>query len=557
MQGEIVHERRRDVVVKNTNQLRTAQRSHFRYAKLLSVRMERMSTKFRLYQNMFQFFARALPLSGNATVNWKYQRTPSSAFAHPETTTVGALFQEASDKHPGLSGFSLVSQGEIAFIARLAMADLAEQTLDAQYFIWDADTTGRILADRLLRAANRGVRVRMLIDDIYQTKGKDFTVAALDAHPNIEVRVFNPITNRGWRTLSFLGEFGRANHRMHNKLLVMDNALSIVGGRNIADIYFGVRSDHNFRDLDVVTAGPVVNELSASFDLFWNSEWAIPVGAIVQKRPTEQDLGAQKIRLEANIAAAGYPYLIDQQLADLEARLIQIRDNFIWGPGRVVVEQPSRVHTDANPGVIYQALSKRAHEVQRELLIESPYFIPSDRSIEGARQLIARGVKVRVLTNCAASNDMMGAHAGYANTRKELLQAGIELYELQPDTNMKRRWSKLAGKSRAALHAKCLVFDRQSVFIGSFNLDPRSMALNTEIGVMIDNPEIARQVGVLMDEGVAPGSAFHVTLDKDNGLAWTAETNGEEVEYDKDPETSFWQRFMVGVVRMLPIESQM
>jgi cardiolipin synthase C len=512
--------------------------------------------KFRS-KNMFPFAMALLLGACGSTVDWNYQRTPSTAFAHPENTAVGALFEEVADHHLGLSGFSLVSQGDIAFMARLGMADLAERTLDAQYYIWDADTTGRILADRLLRAADRGVRVRLLIDDIYQTKDKDFTVAALDAHPNIEVRVFNPVTSRGWRMLSFLGEFGRVNRRMHNKLLIMDNAVGIVGGRNIADIYFGVRSDHNYRDLDVMTAGPIVNQLSASFDLFWNSEWAIPVGAIMKTLPTEKEVEALKRRLEANIAASGYPYPLDEHLAALRSRLVQIRDNFIWAPGRVLVEQPSRVHTESNSGVISAALGKRASEVEHELLVESPYFILTDQNIEGVRQLTARGVKVRVLTNSAASNDVIAAHAGYANTRKQLLEAGVELYELQPDTNMKRRWSLIAGKSRAALHAKCLVFDRRSVFIGSFNLDPRSTTLNTEIGVMIDSPEIANQVGALMDEGVAPGSAFRVTLDKNNDLQWTAEINGKKVEYDNDPETSFWQRLMVGFVGMLPIEDQL
>ena len=261
-------------------------------------------------------------------------------------------------------------------------------------------------------------------------------------------------------------------------------------------------------------------------------------------------------RLEEKIAATGYPYPIDEHLAGLRARLVQIRDNFIWAPGRVFVEQPSRVDTNAD-NVIAPALRQRASEVERELLIESPYFVLGDANIERVRQLTARGVKVRVLTNSAASNDVIAALAGYANTRKKLLKAGIELYELRPDTNMKRGWSVLAGKSQAALHAKCLVFDRKSVFIGSFNLDPRSTALNTEIGVMIDSPEIAGQVGELMDEGVSPGSAFHVTLDENDDLAWTAENNEGKVEYDKDPETNLWYRFMVGVIGMLPIEDQL
>jgi putative cardiolipin synthase len=516
-----------------------------------------MITQYHWYKSMFPILAVAFLVSAcSAAVNWNYSRTPSNAFAHPETTSVGALFQEAADKHPGLSGFSLVRQGGPAFMGRLAMADLAEKTLDGQYYIWDGDTSGLILADRLLRAADRGVRVRLLIDDHYMTETRDFNIAALDAHPNIEIRFFNPVRNRRWRMMSFLAEFGRVNHRMHNKLFVMDNAVGVVGGRNIADVYFGVREDHNYRDLDVVTAGPIVSELSASFDLFWNSEWAIPVAAVVKEHATEQDLRTLRKRLEEKLAATGYPYPVDEQIAGLRARLVQIRDKFIWAPGRVFVEHPSRVDSNAD-NVIAAALRQRTSEVERELMIESPYFVLGDPTIERVRQLTARGVKVRALTNSAASHDVIPALAGYVYTRKKLLNAGVELYELRPDTNMERDWSWLAGKSRAALHAKSLVFDRKSVFIGSFNLDPRSKALNTEIGVMIDSPEIASQVGELMDEGVSPGSAFHVTLDKNDNLVWTAENNEAKVEYDKDPETSLWYRFIVGVVGMLPIEDQL
>ena len=246
----------------------------------------------------------------------------------------------------------MVRESGRAFMARLAMADLAEKSLDAQYYIWEGDTTGHILADRLLRAADRGVHVRVLIDDHYMTEARDFRLAALDAHPNIEVRFFNPVQNRGWRTLSLLREFSRVNHRMHNKLLVVDNAVGIVGGRNIADVYFGVRADHNYRDLDVLTAGPIVSELSAAFDLFWNSEWAIPVGAVVSKLPTEQEFQALRSQLTASIDATGYPYPIYQNVTELRARLVQIRDNFIWAPGQVFVENPARVSSDADTGAI-------------------------------------------------------------------------------------------------------------------------------------------------------------------------------------------------------------
>jgi cardiolipin synthase C len=516
-----------------------------------------MRTRYYSYKSLLPIFAIACLVSACApAINWDYPRSPSNTFAHPETTSVGALFQEAADKHPGVSGFSIIRQGGQAFMARLAMADLAEKTLDGQYYIWDGDTTGLILADHLLRAADRGVRVRLLIDDHYMSESRDNNIAALDAHPNIEIRFFNPVRNRRWRMMSLLAEFGRVNHRMHNKLFVMDNAVGIVGGRNIADVYFGVSTDHNYRDLDVMNAGPIVNEISASFDLFWNSEWALPVAAVVEEQATEQDLRDLRKRLQEKLAATGYPYPIDEQLAGLRARLLQIRDNFIWAPGKVFVEQPSRVDKNAD-NVIALALRERASQVERELLIESPYFVLGDATIERVRQLTARGVKVRVLTNSAASHDVLPALAGYVYTRKKLIKAGIELYELRPDTNMHRDWSVLASKSQTALHAKSLVFDRKSVFIGSFNLDPRSTALNTEIGVMIDSPEVAGQVGELMDEGVAPGSAFHVTLDANDNLVWSTENNEGKVEYYTDPETNLFYRFMVDLIGLLPIEDQL
>jgi putative cardiolipin synthase len=518
-----------------------------------------MSIKSHAFKSLIPTLGLVVLLSGCGTaVDWDYPRTSSTAFAQPQTTTIGALFQEAADRQPGQSGFDLVRDGSRAFMGRLAMADLAEKTLDAQYYIWDIDITGRILADHLIRAADRGVRVRLLLDDNYQTEEKDLGVAALDAHPNIEVRFFNPVANRQWRMWSFLSDFGRVNHRMHNKLFIVDNAMGVVGGRNIADIYFGVRADQNYRDLDVAMAGPIVRELSATFDLFWNSEWAIPAGAVVAEQATEQDFLAGKERLAAEIAAAGYPYPINEHLDGLRSRLVQIRDEFIWAPGRVLAEDPARASTgDDGKIIITEAILQQIGKTERELLIESPYLILLDRGIQEVRQLTARGVKVRILTNSAATNDVMAAHAGYSNTRKEMIDAGVDLYELRPDANMKREWSVLAGKSRAALHAKALVFDRESVFIGSFNLDPRSRFINTEIGVMIDSPTIAGQVGEFMDEGVSPGSAYHVTLDQDDDLVWATETNGTTEEFDTDPETSMWQRFVIDLTSLLPIEEQL
>jgi putative cardiolipin synthase len=291
--------------------------------------------------------------------------------------------------------------------------------------------------------------------------------------------------------------------------------------------------------------------------MFWNSDWAIPVGATVEERPTEKDRQAMQKRLEENISAAGYPYPIYQTVDEVRARLVQIRDNFIWAPGRVLVENPSRVATPVESGVIQHALRQRVDEVEHEILIESPYFVLPDRVIERVDQLTARGIKVRAMTNSATNNDVIAAQAGYANTREKLLKAGVELYELRPDTDMEKRWSIVSGQSRAAMHNKFMVFDRKSVFIGSFNLDPRSSTLNTEIGVMIDSPEIASQAAKIMDEGVLPASAYHVTLDSDGRLVWTDETNGEKVQYTTEPGTNVWDRFLLGFVGMLPIEDQL
>ena len=493
-----------------------------------------------------------------ASVNWRYPRTPSTAFSEPETTNVGALFQRVAAPHRGLSGFLKVQSDQDAFMVRLAMADLAEKTLDAQYYIWNNDTTGRILGEHLLRAADRGVRVRVLIDDNYMTKARDLgMIALLDGHPNLKVRFFNPVTNRGSRTLSFIADFSRVNHRMHNKLFITDNALAIVGGRNIADEHFGVNAELNYRDLDVLAAGPIVGDLSAAFDLFWNSAWAIPVGAVVSEVPSEDEIRAIRARSEELAAETPYPYPVYQDNnQDLHARLLRARDQFIWAPGHVFVENPSRVTTDPSR-VIVTALAERIGRADHEVSIESPYFVMREQGISIMRNFIERGGKVRVLTNSAASTDEPPAQAGYDNTRKALLQAGVELYELRRNSNMRRKWSMLARKSTGALHAKVIVFDRQSVWIGSFNLDPRSIGINTEVGVMIDSREIATQVADFMEGGVTPERAYHVTLDEKGDLLWTTEIDGKEVRYHREPAIGLGRRFAIGILRLLPIQNEL
>lgn len=493
--------------------------------------------------------------TGCASVPKDYPRTSSTAFTDYLDTSVGQLFEEVAVQHPGESGFAIIRYGRPAFNARVALTELAERSLDVQYYIWEADATGRLMADRLIRAADRGVRVRLLLDDL-TTAGRDAVIAAMDAHPNIEIHVFNPFANRDARVLDFVLDLDRVNHRMHNKLMVMDNAVAIVGGRNIGNHYFDVATDANFRDLDIAAAGPVVRDISNVFDHFWNGDWSVPIGALVDRPYTDEDLAAARNYLMERIAQDDYPYPLEQDVDALKAELTTIRDSFIWAPGQIVWDDPADVKEGIQEGKLITAFQKKLDSLQEEVLIEAAYFVVPDRGVERVRQLIERGVRVRVLTNSLVSNDVLAAHAGHAENRKNLLVSGLELYETRPDAGAAKK-KLIYGDSKAALHTKALVFDRESVFIGSFNLDPRSANINTEAGLYVESPELARQVIEFMDVGVQPENSYHVLLDDDGDLVWVTEDNGEEVRYSKDPGSTFWQRFVSGFIILLPVEHQL
>ena len=487
----------------------------------------------------------------------EYPRTLSTAFDDPASTRLGQFFGPAADQHPGLSGFSLLSQGREAFIARLALADLAERSLDMQYYMWDGDTTGRIIVEHVMKAADRGVRVRLLVDDPYY-KDSDSVKAGLDAHPNVEIRLFNPLTNRRWSILDFIFDFGRVNRRMHNKLMVADNAAAIVGGRNIGDIYYGVNTIANYRDLDVLAVGPVVRDLSGVFDRYWNSPSTVPIAAIVDRAHDAADLDAIRIRLREAIAAADYPYPIDQDLGQLAAQGAELRDNLVWAHGYIVADDPESIASGKESDDVMAFIRARIAHLKRELLVESPYFVLPAGAQATVKALQERNVRVRVLTNSLASNDMLPAHSGYAKTRRRLLENGMELYELRPDTDAFRPgWSLLSRRSRAALHAKAMAFDGEAVFIGSFNLDPRSAVINTEAGLYIESAELAKRLTDYMATGVAPENCYRVRLDPKGAIVWETERDGQRVRYRDEPETGFRRRFVANLWKLLPINSQL
>ena len=493
------------------------------------------------------------------------ERTPSTAFDRPETTSAGRFLQPDIEHHPGQSGFTLLESGSSAFRARNAMARIAEKTLDAQYYVWEDDDTGRMLASQLLSAAERGVRVRLLLDDV-NLHGRDFGAAALDLHPNIEVRFFNPFVDRDSKWLEFATDLSRLNHRMHNKAFIMDSAFAVMGGRNIGDHYFGVSPDLNFRDLDLLVAGPAAGEIAKSFDLFWNSQWAIPVAAVADDLPTPEEGRRLRKKLKRWVAdnEARFPYKIDQKKEDVYGRLEKLRHRLIWADAEIVYDDPDqKVETDTGYQGVRPRLVEVAQQATQEILIEAAYMIPREAGIDNLGSVRDRGVRVRVLTNSMATNDVAAAFVGYRRYRKELLENGVELYELRPDLGSQRKfWALIASRSTASLHSKVAVVDRSIVYIGSYNSDPRSAEINTEIALLIDSPELAEQVIQFMEVGIDPSNSFHLVLEKedpdDSGhIVWIGEENGVQVRLESDPHAGFWRPVSAWFISFLPIEDQL
>jgi putative cardiolipin synthase len=292
------------------------------------------------------------------------------------------------------------------------------------------------------------------------------------------------------------------------------------------------------------------------FDHFWNGDWAVPISVLVDRPYTESDMQTAVSSLRERIAGDSYPYPLDEDVAGLRADLSSVRDHLIWAPGKIVWDDPDDIESDAEHGRMHLAFHRKLDTLQKEVLIEAAYFVSRERGVEIAGQLNARGVRMRLLTNSLATNDVLAAHAGYAKRRKELLANGVEIYEMRPDAGVIKK-KVISGKSKAALHTKAIVFDRESVFIGSFNLDPRSADINTEAGLYVESPELAAQVIQYMDEGVRPENSYHVLLDENGDVYWVTEVDGKEVRYHEEPETTFGQRFMSGFIELLPMEDQL
>jgi putative cardiolipin synthase len=510
--------------------------------------------KNSLIKNFILAFCFFFLVFGCASLPKDYERQSSSAFKHPETTYLGKFFSKSMAKHPGQSGYVLLNTGKEAFISRLAFTEIAERSIDAQYFIWKGDVSGRIFTERLIRAAGRGVHVRILVDDIHAGE-RDFRIAALDTHPNIDVRLFNPFGNRSLRILrnvEFIFDLSRLSHRMHNKLFVVDNQVAIVGGRNIGNEYFGLNPKFNFHDLELLAAGPIVEDISEGFDTYWNSTWAVPISALDGKKPTPEEADSLYQKLRSFVENQhDFPYDINFTNGTVMQTLELFHDRFIWAKGEVIYDKPDKVTGDVSSNLA-DALWMLGENIQHEVLMSSPYLSPAPRALEKIKEMTGIGVTYRLLTNSLASTDSVPAHSIYAKYRKKLLQQGVEVYELRPDAMTRSiHNADTVSEARLSLHAKAVIYDQKIVYVGSYNFNKAGRDLSMETGLIVYSPELAEQAIAVIEEDMKPENSWQVVLDEHNdnqtnpnrnsGFVWITEIDGKQVLYDYEPRSDIWR----------------
>jgi putative cardiolipin synthase len=491
-----------------------------------------------------------LGMTGCAPLPSLEGRTVSAAFVRTSDTRLGRAVEPVAAKHPGTSGVHPLLDARDAFAARVLLARAAERSLDIQYYIWQDDVSGRLLFRELHDAAARGIRVRLLLDD-NGVSGLDPTLAGLDAHPNIEVRLFNPFARRGaLRWLGYVTDFPRLNRRMHNKSFTADNQATIVGGRNIGDEYFdAVEEGLAFVDLDVLAVGPVVRQVSKDFDRYWASGAAYPVDRILQGTTAASQAEPGDAKAERYMEAVRTSPFVQELL---EGRLA-----FEWAPTRMLSDDPAKgLGAAPESALLPNKLGELLGEPKRNVELVSAYFVPAETGTDMLVQMARRGVKVRILTNALEATDVAPVHAGYAKRRRELLEAGVTLYELRrlsPHRGGESRLVGASGSSASSLHAKTFAVDGERVFIGSFNFDPRSARLNTEMGFVIESRVMAQRMAAAFDGGI-PAASYEPRLSAGGKLYWIEHREGQELRHDTEPGASAWQRAAVCLIALLPVE---
>lgn len=488
------------------------------------------------------------------------ERTASTALDPTEAleTTLGSTFAPMAAANPGLSGITALVDPHDAFAARAVLTQFAEKSIDVQNYIWRDDTTGYLLLDKLHQAADRGVRVRLLLDD-NGINNLDGDLALLNSHENVEVRIFNPFPFRTFKRVGFLFEFHRLNHRMHNKSFTVDNTVTIVGGRNVGDEYFGATDQVLFADLDVIAVGQVAHDVSTDFDLYWASPLSYPIDQIVSlpAHKTIEQLDFSE-HLNKNRERAD-EYLRIQDESNLIQNLTEDKLELEWVKTEMVSDDPSKALGEASPEQLltYQ-LQYAVGEPEFRLDLISPYFVPTQAGVQGFAELASNpNLTIRILTNSYEATDVSVVHAGYMKRRKALLQSGLELYELkhQSSGHLQKIGKNTFGSSGSSLHAKTFSIDEKRVFIGSFNFDPRSANLNTELGFVIYSPKLAKEVSGLFDKQI-PYESYQVVLNEQNKTHWIEREQQNSVPqvYHTEPSTGFFSRWWLWFLSKLPIE---
>lgn len=499
----------------------------------------------------------AFTLLGGCALPDLNNRSVSSALPAIEAadTRLGAAIAPQLAKHGDHSGILPLGNPREAFAARMLLAKTAARTLDVQYYIWNRDVTGLLLLDALCEAAGRGVRVRVLLDD-NGTAGLDAELAVLSAQPNCEVRLFNPLLPRKAKWLGFVTNFGRANRRMHNKSFTADNSATLVGGRNVGDEYFGATVGVLKQDLDVLAFGPVVQRVSADFDRYWRSKSAYPVERILPSKKKNHTIRDLTIAQDAASEVLREPYRQAVRNTKFVRDLLAGELLLEWAPTQMISDDPAKgVGKAAGEDLLIHQLDEILGQPQHSIVLVSPYFVPTRAGVDAFSTLAKRGVSVRILTNSLEATDVLPVHAGYAKRRKELLKAGIRLFELRRLSPHFERHKNMGpfGSSASSLHAKTIAADHERVFIGSFNFDPRSMHLNTELGFVIESPPLAQEVADNFTEKT-PTTAYEVKLNPRGKLYWIEQRGEQEIRYDAEPGSTLGKRIALTILTILPIE---
>lgn len=499
------------------------------------------------------------------TIREDFKAAPSYAFDRPGETALGRAFTLHQTRHGGMSGFRVLQGGVGALMTRAALADLAERSIDLKYFIYEPDETGAFLLERLIAAANRGVRVRMLLDD-YSLGFEDIALARIvDEHPGIEIRVFNPLPRRvrWFRGLQVAMHLDRLGMRMHNKVFTVDGQVAILGGRNIANQYFEAEAASHFRDLDVLAAGPIVQDVSRQFDDYWNSPLAVPVAAFVTDSPTTTPTAYADLQRLASAERGPHAEYALRKDVFLN-RLLQGDPDMIWAKATAVAEPPVREAPDSGRSArsqskISSTLALERQAAKEQVVMVMAYYVPGARGVEVMSDLRRRGVRVRVLTNSLASADVVAVHAGYARYRAALLAAGVELHEYRPEAQRPAREGHLMrhGDSDSALHAKVIVYDRRLIWLGSANSDPRSRRLNTEGGLLIDSAALAERLLARIEDDFSLQHSWQLALENDSvtgagRIVWIGLEDGRLVKRHEEPAGNLKRRLAAWFYSLIP-----